>query len=328
MLNAHIKKFMGAQYERVAKTLMIWAILLFALRSAEIKLEIAPIVVWLTTIFLTAGGFVQVLSSDDTIDSLRGQLMLPENSAQFHTAFFLSVAVYTLLTKAGLLLVGYFAVSKFQLSALIGFVGCFILSAVMTYLLAFRAEKRVTKYRYLKHMRHNFVFYLWRYLMNHRKYLANTVALWAFGLILAIVLGRSTFADFLPMGFVLMCLNTPLGILLSSDKALYRQVQLLPKQTTGLLLPYALFLAGINMIACAIYLTAWRIAVGNFSPLMFLFAALFSIISTGLTVTLEIQFPLLNWQVESDLWHHPRKYIVPGMMVIFALVITFLTGGF
>ena len=92
ILNANIKKFMGAKYERVAKTLMIWAILLFALRSSEIKIEIAPIVVWLTTIFLTVGGFVQVLSSDDTIDSLRGQLMLPENPVEFHTAFFLSVA--------------------------------------------------------------------------------------------------------------------------------------------------------------------------------------------------------------------------------------------
>ena len=51
ILNANIKKFMGAKYERVAKTLMIWAILLFALRSSEIKIEIAPIVVWLTTIF-------------------------------------------------------------------------------------------------------------------------------------------------------------------------------------------------------------------------------------------------------------------------------------
>jgi hypothetical protein len=164
--------------------------------------------------------------------------------------------------------------------------------------------------------------------MNHRKYLANTVVLWAFGSVFSTVLGRNTPAGFLPIGFALMCLNTPLGILLSSDKALYRQVQLLLKQTTGVLLPYALFLAGINMIACAIYLTVWTIAVGTFAPVMFLFAALFSIISAGLTVVLEIKFPLLNWQVESDLWHHPRKYIVPGMMVIFALVITFLTGGF
>lgn len=328
ILNANIKKFMGAKYERVAKTLMIWAILLFALRSSEIKIEIAPIVVWLTTIFLTVGGFVQVLSSDDTIDSLRGQLMLPENPAKFHTAFFLSVALYTLLTKAGLLLVGYLAVSKFQLSAIIGFVVRFTVSGIVTYPLAFHTEKRVTGHRYIKHTRHSFAFYLLRYLMNNRKYLADTAVLWAFGSVFSVVMGRNAPADFLPIGFALMCLNTPLGILLSSDRALYRQVRLLPGQTAGVLFPYALFLAGINMVACGVYLTAWKIAVGSFSPIMLLFAVLFSIISAGLTVALEIKFPLLDWKVESDLWHHPRKYVVPGIMVIFAFVITFLTGGF
>jgi len=94
------------------------------------------------------------------------------------------------------------------------------------------------------------------------------------------------------------------------------------------LIPYALFLAGINMAACGVYLTAWKIAVGSFSPLMPLFAALFSIVSAGLAVALEIKFPLLNWKVESDLWHHPRKYVVPGIMVTFAFAIIFLTGGF
>ncbi len=174
-----------------------------------------------------------MLSSDDTIDSLRGQLMLPENPVEFHTAFFLSVALYTLLTKAGLLLVGYFAASRFQLSAIIGFVVCFIVSGIVTYPLVFHTEKRVTGYRYIKHTRHSFAFYLLRYLMNNRKYLANTAALWAFGSVFSVIMSRNSLAGFLPIGFALMCFNTPLGILLSIDRALYRQVRLLPGQTVG-----------------------------------------------------------------------------------------------
>ncbi len=328
ILNANLKKFMGAKYERIPKTLVIWAILLFALRSAEIRLEIAPVVVWLTTGFITVGGFMQVLSSDDTIDSLRGQLMLPERPAKFHGAFFLSVALYTLLAKTGLLLVAYLAVSKFRPSAVIGFVLCFIVSGMVTYPLAFRTGKKVTGYRYIKHTRRSFTFYLLRYLMNNKKYLFNTAALWVFGSVFAVVMGRNAPSDLLPLGFALMCLNTPLGILLSSDRALYRQVGLLPGQTAGVLFPYALFLTVINMIACGVYLTVWRVAAGSFSPGILLFAALFAIVSAGLTVALEIKFPLLDWKVESDLWHHPRKYVVPGVMVILAFSVVTLMGGF
>lgn len=327
ILNANLKKFMGARYERIPKTVLIWAILFLALRSSEISIEIAPVVVWLTTLFLTVGGFVQVLSSEDTIDSLRGQLMLPENPAKFHTAFFLSVLLYTVLTKAGMLLMVYLAVSRFQLSAVIGFFVCVIVGGMATYPFAFRTQKKVTKNRYITHTRGNFAFYLLRYLTSNKKYLVNTIALWVFGCIFAAVMGKNVPADFLPLGFALMCFNTPLGILLSSDRTLYRQVRLLPNQAACIFLPYAFFVAAINMIACGIYLAVWRVETGSFSPYMLLFAVLVSIVSAGFTVALEIKYPLLNWKVESDLWHNPRKYIVPGIVIFFALSAVTLIGG-
>uniref|UniRef100_UPI001952225E hypothetical protein n=1 Tax=Klebsiella pneumoniae TaxID=573 RepID=UPI001952225E len=61
-----------------------------------------------------------MLSSDDTIDSLYGQIMLPENPLEFHFAFFLSVALYTLFTKVFLLLFVFVAVSVFQVLTIIG----------------------------------------------------------------------------------------------------------------------------------------------------------------------------------------------------------------
>lgn len=328
ILNANLKKFMGSKYERVPKALVIWAVLFFALRSSGFRLEIAPLVVWLTTVFVTVGGFVQVLSSDDTVDSLRGQLMLPESPAQFHAAFYASVALYTLLTKAGLLLIAYLTVSNVRVTAIIGFFLFFIVSGLVAYPLAFRSEKKIAGYRYINRAKRNFGAYLLRYLLNNKNYLVNTAVLWAFGCVFAASIGKSAFPNFLPIGFALISINTPLGILLSSDRALYQQIRLLPGQTVCVLLPYALFVATVNIIACGLYLTAWQSLVGGFSPIMIIVAAMFAIVSAVLTVTLEIKFPLLHWKVESDLWHHPRKYVVPGIMLLLALPITFLTGGF
>ena len=137
ILNVNLKRFMGTKYERIAKTLALWAILLFALKSSGVRIEISPTVIWLTTTVLTIGGFIQVLSSDDTIDSLYGQIMLPENPLEFHFAFFLSVALYTLFTKVGLLLVVYVAVSEFQVLTIIGAILLFFVSGIVTYLLDF-----------------------------------------------------------------------------------------------------------------------------------------------------------------------------------------------
>ncbi|WP_213384887.1 hypothetical protein, partial [Enterococcus faecium] len=97
---------------------------------------------------------------------------LPENPLEFHFAFFLSVALYTLFTKVGLLLVVYVAVSEFQVLTIIGAILLFFVSGIVTYLLDFHTDKKVTKYRYVKHTRSNFALYLLRYLLNNKKYLA------------------------------------------------------------------------------------------------------------------------------------------------------------
>ena len=32
----------------------------------------------------------------------------------------------------------------------------------------------------------------------------------------------------------------------------------------------------------------------------------------------EMELPVRNWKIENDLWHHPRKYIVPAAMLLLA----------
>ena len=327
ILNANLKKFLGTKYERIPRTVVTWAVILLIVRSLELTLEISPFVLWLAALAATVGGFTQLLNADDTVDSLRGQIMLPESLVSFHAAFYLSVAAYVMLTKSGLLLVGYLALSGFDLTATIGFFVCFIAGGVAAYPFAFRPEKKAAPYRRINNKRHNFAAYLIRYLLYNKPYLSNTAFLWAFGCAFAFFTSKSGFPNVLPLGLALMCLNTPLGILLSSDKALYKQITLLPGQTESVLVPYALFVAGANTIACGIYLTAWRLISGVLNPLVIMMAFLFALIGGILTVILEIRFPLLDWKVQSDLWHHPRKYVVPGIIILLSLPMAILMGG-
>lgn len=37
-----------------------------------------------------------------------------------------------------------------------------------------------------------------------------------------------------------------------------------------------------------------------------------------LSVLLEWFYPIRGWKIESDLWHHPRKYVVPVIMLLLA----------
>lgn len=327
MLKINMKNFMGANYERFPRTLLLWAILFSGIQAAEIELTISPTVLWLATAFLTIGGFIQVLSADTTIESLQGQLMLPEDPLKFYSAFFLSTTLYIFLTKAGALWIVYLAVSHWDLSALIGAIACFFISGLCIFPFVLHTEKKESGSVLIEHNRNNFLFYILRYLSNNKRYAVNTLMIWTFGVLFSLMIGNYLPSDFLPFGFVFMCLNTPLGILLSSDKDLYRQIQALPRQTNKILLPYASFLFAVNIISCLILLLSWKIMSKSFSPLMLVNALLFSVVSSLLTVALEMKFPLLDWKVESDLWHHPRKYIVPIIMMLFALILSTLSGG-
>ncbi len=326
-LQANLKKLFGARYERLPRTLLIWAVVFFALRSSGIHVEIAPAVLWLSTAVATVGGFVQVLTADDTIDSVRGQLMLPTPPLVFHGAFSLSVASYTFLTKTGLLLVLYLALSPIDTVAIAGFSACFLLCALVTYPLVFRVEKNDAPHQHSSAVRHSFARYVLRYVMHNKGYLLNMVVMWAFGCVLAYMFAQTGFPAAAVLGMAVVCINTPLGIVLSSDKALYRHIRFLPRQAVAVFIPYALVVSLAATLACGLYLATWQVLTGSISTVLIV-AAIVAIIVVGpLTVFLELRFPLLNWTVTSDLWHHPRKYIVPATMVVLLSPLMLAAGG-
>ena len=50
-------------------------------------------------------------------------------------------------------------------------------------------------------------------------------------------------------------------------------------------------------------------------------AVFFALESAILAVLLEWFFPIRSWKTESDLWHHPRKYVVPGILLSLAVLV-------
>ena len=121
-----------------------------------------------------------------------------------------------------------------------------------------------------------------------------------------------------PVGFAILTLNTPICILLSCDRDLEQAVRFLPGQKQRFSIPYCLFIFSCNMAADVIFLLSRQIQNGGITVLTIAGAVFFALQSAVLSVLLEWFYPIRSWKTESDLWHHPRKYVVPAVMLLLA----------
>lgn len=160
--------------------------------------------------------------------------------------------------------------------------------------------------------------YLFRYLASHKNYLTNTAVMWCVALILPRFFGKMEGLSAVPVSFAILSLNTPICILLSCDPDSEQAVRFLPGQKKAFCIPYCLFIFLWNMAANIIFLCSWQAQNRNVTALMVLTALFFALQSAILSVLLEWFYPVRDWKIESDLWHHPRKYVVPATMLLIA----------
>ena len=151
-----------------------------------------------------------------------------------------------------------------------------------------------------------------------KNYLVNTAAMWGVACVLPVLLGQMEAHFVLLIGFAILSLNTPICILLSCDPALEQAVRFLPGQKKAFCVPYCLFIFGCNLTVDIIFLCSWQLQVGGIIPLHALTTAAFALLSAAGSVLLEWYCPVRGWKIESDLWHHPRKYVVPAVMLLLA----------
>ena len=160
--------------------------------------------------------------------------------------------------------------------------------------------------------------YFFRYLSCHRNYLVNTAVMWCVAIVMPYFLREMAELFVVPVGFAILSLNTPICILLSCDRDLEQAVRFLPGQKRRFCIPYCLFIFSCNMAADVIFLCSWQIQNGGVTVLMIAGAVFFALQSAVLSVLLEWFYPIRGWKIESDLWHHPRKYVVPVVMLLLA----------
>ncbi len=160
--------------------------------------------------------------------------------------------------------------------------------------------------------------YFFRYLTCHRNYLLNTAVMWCVALVMPYFLKEIAGLSVVPIGFAVLSLNTPVCILLSCDRDLEQAVRFLPGQKWRFCIPYCLFIFLCNMMADVIFLISWQVQNGHVTVPLAFGAVFFALQSAVMSVLLEWFYPIRDWKIESDLWHHPRKYIVPAVMLLLA----------
>lgn len=168
----------------------------------------------------------------------------------------------------------------------------------------------------------NFITYLVRYLVLNKNYLFNTVGLCIVACFLPLLFGEFSDLNILFLGFAILCLNTPICTLLSCDSDLEQAIRVLPQQGNYFFANYCLFICGVNFFIISIYLCCWQLISGGINVQDIWIAIMYALQSAILSVLMEWIYPIHNWKTESDLWHHPRKYIVPLFMMLLAIIIT------
>lgn len=368
------KQLFGAKYESVRKSLLAAVILFFAVYAAELKVEIAPFILYLTSTFFTAGIMWQMFSGSRHKEAMQGMFMLPFENRSFVYSYVAVLGVHTLITKTLPIWALFFAASKWSefeiiVALLCGCMACAVTS--VAYLMCWRKNVilpllwatgilfvivlvRQTKavlavalvslvaaglYLYFanayefyhsaaakKSVRHTghtgSVFtYLLRYLMANKNYLVNTVGLCAVACFLPLLFGEFQGLNMFPLGLAILCLNTPICTLLSCDPDLEQAIRVLPGQAGRFCRRYCLFIFAVNGIVASIYLCSWQFINGGIGLADLGIVALFALQSAILSVILEWKYPLRSWKTESDLWHHPRKYLVPLVMLLLAIFV-------
>lgn len=168
--------------------------------------------------------------------------------------------------------------------------------------------------------------YITRYLLANKSYLTNTVGLCAIACFLPLLFGEFQGLNLFPIGLAILCLNTPICTLLSCDPDLEQAIRVLPGQAGRFCRRYCLFIFVVNGIVAGIYLSSWQIIYGRIGLDYVGTVLLFALQSAILSVILEWRHPIRGWKTESDLWHHPRKYLVPlALLLVATLVGTYTT---
>lgn len=371
MLHAFSKQLFGAKYESIRHSLSVCVILFIAVYAAEIRLPVAPYVLFFASTGFSMCIMWQMLHGSRQAETLKGMFLLPFENRDFVFSYVLALGGGTILTKTLPVWTLFFAVkawSGFEIAAafVCGVNACFLAAAfilmfqkknyglpavwiagiffviffvrqapavfavsLLSWLgaalslrsadaYAFYPASQVKRPARHKGRKGSVFVYLARYLSANPSYLVNTAGLCGIACFLPLLFGSFEGIRMLPLGFAILSINTPIGTLLSSDQNLEQSIRMLPGQTVRFCSRYSLFLCMVSGFIYLLYLCSWQLIYRDVGGMDIWTAALFALQSAVLTVLLEWMRPVRGWKTESDLWHHPRKYLVPLVLLLIA----------
>lgn len=153
--------------------------------------------------------------------------------------------------------------------------------------------------------------YFWSVLLSEKMYLLNTAMVVAFAGVFLFGFAERGNPIMESIPWVVAAVNTPVTTMLSGDKWLVRQSEMLPDQHGAIMGMYRRFLAVYFTATNLIVLMLCIAHAGQYSlhlVIQFLAAV---IIEIGLASYLETKQRIAGWQTKQQLWRNPRKYIMP-----------------
>lgn len=374
-IKALSKQLFGSKYESVVKSLLVATILFWTIYAVELRITIAPFILYLTSTFFTAGVMGQMLTGRWNKAIMQGMFMIPFENIKFIFSYVLTLGAYILITKTLIIWALFFAAGIWNVLNIVVAFLCVCMACVTTAAIYLMCRRRhivlsilwgmgiltvllfvhqiiailavdlvsiIVAIIYLSFSdaydfyyiavgkkascttdrRGNVFFYLMRYLMANKSYLINTIGLCVVACFLPLLFSEFQELKMLPIGLAILCLNTPICTLLSSDTSLEQAIRVLPRQFDKFCVRYCLFIFVVNTCVSGIYLCSWQFINRGICISDVVIVLLFTLQSAILSVILECKRPIRRWKTESDLWHHPRKYIVPLIMLLMAVVVS------
>lgn len=153
---------------------------------------------------------------------------------------------------------------------------------------------------------------------RERVVLVNGLGLTAFAVVFTVAAWDQGLT--IPAAFALVGVNSPLATIISGDPDLRLQVTMLGRPRR-LLIQYALTVAVyfgvVNglLVACYLWLGATNV-VGLVG-----LAVVSTLIEAVAVPGLEARFPITKARTQRDVWRHPRKYLVPALLLALAAMV-------
>lgn len=166
--------------------------------------------------------------------------------------------------------------------------------------------------------------YITRYLLANKNYIVSTLFITGFAVFFAMMLQQQGMPMGCGLGMAFSSLNTPLAVVVSSNRGLNTKLNVLPDKTRQFFVPYAVVLFFMNMVIYALFLGVFALVGGDIPMRAIISAPVFAAECAAFVSMLEDRFTITKWKTEPDLWHNPRKYILPAIITLEAALIFML----